>query len=87
MLDDVIIEFAESLVPEAFVRPHSAYRVEIVEDQRAGRAAFDRRVDDRIHEAATTRYAWGSRPDLYVIVEGDDGTRWRWDDSCCCEPE
>lgn len=86
MDDRHITAFAETLVPEAFERPHSAYRVEVVQPVE-GPGEFDWWVRDRIRAMIAYRYPAGHRPVRAVIVEGSDGLRWRWDDSPCCLPE
>lgn len=87
MIDDrIITDFAEHLVPEAFARPHTADRVEVVDVSDRGQEGFERWLVERVVAVPRERYAWGGRPVLYAIVESADGTRWRWDDSGCCEP-
>lgn len=86
MDDRHIVAFAEALVPEAFARPHTAYRVEVV-DPREGPDEFDWWVAELIPAMIADRYPAGHRPVRIVIVEGGDGLRWRWDDSPCCLPE
>ncbi len=85
--DRAITDFADHLVPEAFTRRHSAYRVEVVDRPPAGRKAFDRWVGERITESLADRYAVGGHPCGYVIVEDADGVRWRWEREYCCQPE
>ncbi len=84
--DRYLTDFADHLVPEAFARHHTAYRVEAVDPVPAGREAFERWVCERISESLIDRYAVGVHPVGYIIVDDADGVRWRWDRDPCCMP-
>lgn len=84
--DATITDFATHLVPEAFARRHSAHRVDLVTDVPSGHAAFADWVTARVAEAVVDRYPAGGRPVRFIVVEGGDGVRMRWDESPCCEP-
>lgn len=86
MHDAAITAFADHLVPEAFSRRHTAGRVDVVTDVPSGTAAFTDWVTARVAEAVTDRDPTGLRPVRFVVVEGGDGVRLRWDESPCCEP-
>lgn len=83
--DPALTAFAQQLIPEAFARRHTAYRVERVEPPlAAGLDGFDRWVEQRLRDALLERYPNGYRPDRIVIVDGDDGIRWLWDGDASC---
>lgn len=84
MHDATIADFATHLVPEAFARRHTAYRVELVAEVPSGHDAFDDWVTALLAEAVVDRYAAGGTPVRFIVVEGGDGVRWRWDESPCC---
>ena len=86
MHDATIADFAVHLVPEAFGRRHSARRADLVADVPSGADAFDDWVTARVAEAVVDRYPAGGRPVRFIVVEGGDGLRLRWDESPCCAP-
>lgn len=84
--DSVIEQFADHLVPEAFTRPTSAYRVRLGGGRSRGRAAFLAWVAARIEEVRTHTYPAGGRPARSILLEDDRDVLWHWEGEPCCPP-
>lgn len=71
--------FAEELIPEAFARPHTAYRVHRV-DPLSGERGFAQFIESLLRYTLTYRCDCGIFPARIVVVEGSDGVAWYWED-------
>lgn len=76
--------FAEELIPEAFTRPHTAYRVHRVDEPLSGERGFAQFIESLLRYTLTYRCECGVFPARMVVVEGGDGVAWYWDDDICC---
>ena len=76
--------FAEELVPEAFARPHTAYRVHRVDEPLSGERGFAQFIDSLLGYTLTYRCGCGVFPARLVVIEGGDGIAWYWDDDVGC---
>lgn len=78
MVDD-LSAFAEELVPEAFTRRHTAYRVHRV-DPLWGESGFSVFIESLLRYAVLYRCSCGAFPIRMVVIEGGDGIAWYWAD-------
>lgn len=81
---DDLSAFAEELVPEAFTRRHTAFRVHRVVEPFAGETGFIGFVETLLHYTLSYRCSCGALPTRMVVVEGGDGIAWYWDQEDWC---
>lgn len=72
--------FAEELIPEAFTRRHTAFRVHRVDEPLSGEPGFGLFVDSLLRYTLGYRCDCGLFPSRMVVVEDGDGICWYWDE-------
>lgn len=76
--------FAEELIPEAFARRHTAFRVHRVDAPLSGEPGFAQFIEERLRYTLTHQCECGIFPARMVVVEGGDDVAWYWDDDVGC---